>query len=541
MLPMKKFYCSGLLGVICLLLLGLISPTQAAPLGTAFTYQGRLTDNGQPANGPFDFIFTLYNAASGGSTVGSPVTLEDIPVSQGQFTALLDFGAGIFGGESRWLEISVRPGNSGGGFTPLTPRQALTPAPYALYAASSPTGGGGDITGVFPGTGLTGGGSTGDVTLFADTAYLQRRVSGTCAAGSSIRAIGADGSVTCEIDAIGDITSVTAGQGLTGGGTAGDVTLNVNLAGIGSATTVARSDHNHDTAYVNVTGDSMSGNSSGAVLTVTNSGTGYAVYGSASNPGNVGNFGGYFVASGTSGRGVYGYAEGLSGVGVEGYAMGADGRGVQGFATNTGNVGNFGGYFVASGTLGRGVYGHASGTSGRGVYGLASNTGNVVNHGGYFEANGTSGQGVYGYASGTSGVGVVGEASGLSGRGVYGYGGEYDFYGGGPGVHYGSNSSIRWKRNVREIDNALDKILNLRGVYFDWDELHGGKHSLGFIAEEVGKYIPEIVVYEKDGVYTTGMDYSAITPMLLQAIKEQQVQIETLKAEIESLKKTMGE
>ena len=148
---MKIFYCSGLFGIICLLLLGLFSPTQAAPLGTAFTYQGRLTDGGNPANGTFDFVFTLYNAASGGSTVGSPVILEDIPVSQGQFTALLDFGSGIFGGDARWLEISVRPGNSGGGYTSLTPRQALTPTPYALYAASSATGGGGDITGVFAG------------------------------------------------------------------------------------------------------------------------------------------------------------------------------------------------------------------------------------------------------------------------------------------------------------------------------------------------------------------------------------------------------
>ncbi len=61
----------------------------------------------------------------------------------------------------------------------------------------------GDITGVTAGTGLTGGGTTGTVTLNADTAYLQRRVIGTCAAGSSIRAISATGTVTCETDDVG--------------------------------------------------------------------------------------------------------------------------------------------------------------------------------------------------------------------------------------------------------------------------------------------------------------------------------------------------
>jgi len=89
---------------------------------------------------------------------------------------------------------------------------------------------GGAITGVTAGFGLSGGGSSGTVTLNTDSSVMQRRVTGSCPAGQSIRAIGSTGTVTCETDDIGtgDITGVTAGTGLLGGGSSGTVTLSVN-------------------------------------------------------------------------------------------------------------------------------------------------------------------------------------------------------------------------------------------------------------------------------------------------------------------------
>jgi hypothetical protein len=104
--------------------------------GTAFTYQGRLNDGASPANGIYDLRFTIYASTnSPGTIVAGPFTNSAVAVSNGLFTTALDFGAGVFAGNPRWLEISVQ--KNGGGFTPLSPRQQLTATPYAILAASA--------------------------------------------------------------------------------------------------------------------------------------------------------------------------------------------------------------------------------------------------------------------------------------------------------------------------------------------------------------------------------------------------------------------
>lgn len=94
----------------------------------------------------------------------------------------------------------------------------------------STAGGTGDITAVYAGTGLSGGGTVGDVTLSVNTTAIQSRVTGTCAAGSSIRAIDAAGNVTCEVDDAGS-GSYTAGAGISISGT----TISVATGGVTSA------------------------------------------------------------------------------------------------------------------------------------------------------------------------------------------------------------------------------------------------------------------------------------------------------------------
>ena len=123
-------------GLILALLASFVSDIVAAPIGTAFTYQGRLKSAGQPANGNYDLKFTLYDAASGSGQVGSPVTRAPVIVTNGNFTVLLDFGA-VFGGEARWLEIGARTNGSGSQYGTPSARQPLTPSPYALYAPSA--------------------------------------------------------------------------------------------------------------------------------------------------------------------------------------------------------------------------------------------------------------------------------------------------------------------------------------------------------------------------------------------------------------------
>ena len=101
--------------------------------GTAFTYQGRLNDTSAPANGSYDLRLILYNAEVGGSQVGAILTNSAVPVTAGLFNLTLDFGAGIFSGTSYFLEIAVRT-NGNAAFITLSPRQPLTPSPYAIMA-----------------------------------------------------------------------------------------------------------------------------------------------------------------------------------------------------------------------------------------------------------------------------------------------------------------------------------------------------------------------------------------------------------------------
>jgi len=96
-----------------------------------------------------------------------------------------------------------------------------------------------------------------------------------------------------------------------------------------------------------------------------------------------------------------------------------------------------------------------------------------------------------------------------------------------------SYSSIRFKKDVEPLGSALDTINKLQGVSYSWKDT--GKKDFGFIAEEVGKVIPEIVEWSQDPQYANTMDYAKIISFLVEAVKEQQKKIDLLAEKLDKI------
>jgi hypothetical protein len=411
------------------LVLTAIAAHSAMP--TAFTYQGRLNDAAGPANGNYDFQFGMVDSAGTNSPPFVSQTLFAVPVSNGVFTATLDFGTGYFNGDARWLEIAVRVTSSGSNFTTLLPRTPLTATPYALFAGRADT---------------------------ANTALT----TGTATNAASVPWSGLTGVPTGFADGVDNGADYTAGAGLHLAGTQ----FSVDFAGGGTSNSTAHSDHAHfgqswlgastnsglDIRNTLASGFGLTGRQgagSGGTLADTagvfgdsSDGEGVVgmsphrgVWGIATGAGSV-NYGVFGQTASTLGHGVDGYASAKIGVtvGVSGVADSSSGMGVQGknTATNGAAIGMYGrtdssaGYAVygqataATGTT-YGLYGRADSISGIGVEGKATATsGGAIGVQG--QTDSSAGYGVYGQATADTGTtyGVLGTADSTSGRGVEG-------------------------------------------------------------------------------------------------------------------------
>jgi hypothetical protein len=103
-------------------------------------YQGRLVDGSAAASGNYDFLFRLFDNDEDPAApqIGPDQTRDDVLLTAGVFTVVLNFGAAAFdGGGQRYLEIWVRPGGSVGAYTKLTPRQRVTSSPFSLRASKA--------------------------------------------------------------------------------------------------------------------------------------------------------------------------------------------------------------------------------------------------------------------------------------------------------------------------------------------------------------------------------------------------------------------
>lgn len=368
---------------------------------------------------------------------------------------------------------------------------------------------------------------------------------------------------------------IGAATGSAGRGVFGEATSASGLTNGGrfeAASTSGRGVFAHATASTGFTygvyGQTDSPNGFGVYGVATASiGTNYGVYGRNDSPNGRGvygeatdssavNYGGYFVSNSPTGFGAYCEAPWIA---LFARATATTGTIVYGVHAESASVEGSGVYGEASAISGvnNGVRGQSASTSGRGVLGVATaSTG--ATYGAWGESASTAGRGVYGLATASTGgaIGVLGRSDSTDGRGLYGFASAnsgdaigvygrslsavgYDFYAGGPGIDYGTSSSRRWKNNIVPIDNPLTKLARLRGVYYDWDEEHGGHHDVGMIAEEVGAVLPEIVQYETNGIDASGMDYSKMTPLLVEAVNalraEKDAQIAELEARIATL------
>ncbi len=191
--------------------------------GTAFTYQGQLANNGQPASGSYDLTFALFNGSGGAGQLGGAITNSAVTVSNGLFTVALDFGS-QFAGADRWLEIGVRT-NGGGAFSTLAPRQKVLPTPYAIYSANAGSAA----------TATTAGSATSATTAISANSATTAGSALTAGTAASAATATTAGSFTGSLS--GDVTGT---QGATAVAKVGGQTA-ANVAGGASAANAATS------------------------------------------------------------------------------------------------------------------------------------------------------------------------------------------------------------------------------------------------------------------------------------------------------------
>ncbi len=519
------------IATLLLALLALMGGAQGGAFaqGTGFTYQGQLNDNGAPANGVFDFQFILFNAVAGGAQQGPILTRDDVTVASGVFTVTLDFGA-AFTGTDRFLEIGVRPGASSGAFTLLSPRQPLTATPYAIR-------------------------STNAATADALSAACANCVGGAQLANGSVgTAQLADGSVTTPKLADGSVTTPKLADGSVTNAKIVTVAGNKIVSAIPVASVPAGSGsyiQNQNAAVqassnFNISGDgtaggTLSGNTVNAATQFNLGGSRVLIQSGTLNNENL------FVGLNAGTSNTTGGANIFVGP-VAGFdnATGSRNTFVGNRAGRNNVVGNDNTFFGT--TAGTNTTIGDSNTfvgSHAGFENTIGNSNTALGYNANFNSNNLShataiGAGTTVFTSNTitlgrqSGedtvripgileivkLGAVGSSQQLCRNAA-------------KEVVDCSISSLRFKKDIAPLRAGLAEVNRLRPVNFTWKATE--EADFGLIAEEVAEAAPLLALREADGTIR-GVNYSHLSVVLVNAVKEQQQIIERQQRQLEQLK-----
>ncbi len=552
----------------------LITVSAASAQSTAFTYQGKLSDGATPASGNYDFQFKLYDTATlgTGSQQGPTITNPSVLVTAGIFTVQLDFGAAVFSGAPRFLEIGVRPAGSPNPYTLLSPRQPVTSTPYAVRSLNSAVADVlssacvGCVTSTQVGS-ISGSAITGPIPVASVPAgsgnYVQNTTSPQAASNFNISGNGAAGgtltgnvvNTTTQYNIAGSRVLSNAGSGniFAGVGAGGSNTTGANNSFFGAGAGGLNTGGNFNSFVGNSAGHSNTTGQENAFFGIeagflNSTGSQNSFFGAyagntnttGSNNSFFGDNAGLFNSTGGS-NAFFGRSAGRANTsGIQNSFFGRD----AGQANTTGSNNTFFG-FQAGNANSDGVFNVFVGT----FAGNTNTTGDNNAMVGY-NTDVTSGNLSFATAIGagstvsTSNTINIGRANGGDALQVAGpsflFGAVYLGGVSGPGTldlclaNDGKisfcSSSLRYKSNVQTFNGGLDIVRRLRPITFDWNQ--GGVRDVGFAAEEVEQVEPLLTTYNTDG-QIEGVKYKQISTVLVNAINEQQVQVSELQRAIQ--------
>ncbi len=561
--------------VVLLLLLGQGTTGKAVPVGTAFTYQGRLVDANQPAEGFYDFQFKLFDGPTDGNQVGTTISFLDVGVlDDGCFTVELDFVGDdsnepqplgleyrrVWGdGEARWLEIAVRPALAPQaepeplplGFTVLSPRQKITPTPYALYALSA--GGGPE-----PEPLVGGSGTDHYIPRWLGTSDLENSVIYQTDAGNiGIGTITPSRKLDVESDGDGQIEVKGTDPTQFGG-----VVIYNNLGRFGRIAVGGEKNPNVNlrrNLFIEPPGDYDIVLHTGGADTSIKAGTGNVGIGTTSPGAKLEVAGQVKITGGSpgSGRVLTSDATGLASwqLASGGLPSGTTGQTLRHDGTNwiANSVLYNNGTNVGIGTNSPGqkldvsqgniILSEPGGTMRYIMLQRGSNVGSLSTANGRITVGAESGYDAMIQNSSGAGI-IVKNTSGNIGIGMTDPSEKLDVIGtarlrgisagagtavvaDGSGKLFKQSSSRRYKTNIQNLEDDADKVLELRPVRFQWKTT--GQDEIGLIAEEVEGVARDLVLYDQEGK-PDAVKYDKVALYLLSVVKTQQQRIEDLEA-----------